>query len=378
MPYLIDELFRPPGREEHPADRAMRLRVDLHRHRRDARIFDRQLFEVADVERDVARGQLARPARRRHVSIGARIDQPPDRGEFQVLGRVKGQREAGALDGAIARIPVAGRLDERPAVECGQQLAARRIPPRGKKVFHRRSEADEAAVIDEAQADRVARRRRRGEANPCLPLVVLVEEGEGRAGRRRHGIDIELAVQEERRPLHRVVLHDQLHVGARGKFVILVDARIDRVGRDREQLGRFHVHRNIVAQVFGALELAYRFRALPQHLAASEQRDFLRLGGIELHHHILAALALDVGGEEARGLVIEQRGEKTFVGAAAAAVHDEVERAADGPAGIGCTLGRRPELERARELRPRRVRKQEDRGRDRPGDRRVSHHALQV
>ena len=167
--------------------------------------------------------------------------------------------------------------------------------------------------------------------------------------------------------------------GARGEFVIAVDRRVDVVGTDQQGVRLLRRHRDIVGEIFGALELADRLGALADHLPAAQEQHLFGLRWIELHHHAFPVRAFDVGGKEPGCRLIEDRREEVRFGGTGAAIDEIVESGADGVVDVpGPRRQVTAEGEVMLKLIARRIREEEDGGGDGTVDGRIAELVLQV
>jgi len=141
------------------------------------------------------------------------------------------------------------------------------------------------------------------------------------------------------------------------QIVIVVDARIDIVAVIATSSGLSTSKPERSGSGLRRAGTGTPFGALPHHLTrgAGDSSGWV---GSNCTITLSPRFALDVRGEVARVLVIEQAVRK-LSSRCGCGVHDEVQRAADRPAGIGRALGRRPEFERAGRAPPPSNREQE-------------------
>src|SRR6266849_390253 len=124
----------------------MRLAVGVDGHRRNARIGDLEIVELAQAEAHLVGGAYRGPVRCYYLAFQTRIERTADAREAILLRRMERHVHVRSLF-PVSREPVVGRLDEQPLIEPAGSLDLEPARPLPRDLFHDRRVPDEVAVI---------------------------------------------------------------------------------------------------------------------------------------------------------------------------------------------------------------------------------------
>ena len=190
-------------------------------------------------------------------------------------------------------------------------------------------------MVDHAHVRCVARTERLVGLHPQRRRVIVPVIRKWSAGACGHRIDIQLAVESERDPAVPVAADDEAGVGTAFEVIVVVDRRLDGVRIDDQRLRLLGCKRDVVVDVRGARKLAHRFHSLVDHVAAAIEDHLFGFVGIELHQHTFAVRPLDIGAEEFRCGLVQDRRHEACVDAVPTAVDQVLECVIDRTVGIG-------------------------------------------